>query len=410
MNVKKINIDSCLKHLLMFCFLYLGQWSVINYAKYARFSTLVLLLEFGIGVGVFAYAFCVKGKKISFSTLGVGGVCITNYIITMVINADWRKGYVLLTMNIISAIFFTALCKRREFYRIYTNCIAMIMIVAMIATYLVLPFAASYLSIVTNGNANYYDMAIAYPIIHAEAYRLNAIWTEPGIAAVYIMFALFFELLILNTRKLVCLILVLAMLCTRSSTGYVLLLMVLGTYILKQILEKKMLMVLIWGCGAGALALLALYVVVPDMMTELLNKYNPNSINFIGRFAPIIYNLDMWRTSPLFGGGFQEGYFRVNYKIYRGVLFANTSTTTLLLQQFGFLLPVLSIVASWKISSTGKNSKLITVLMTIILLLGVNFENQTLDTVYTIILFSALMPLEGIENDENIIIKHDAYK
>jgi hypothetical protein len=167
-------------------------------------------------------------------------------------------------------------------------------------------------------------------------------------------------------------------------------------------LKKNNIMILIVFIVAGILGVGIMYMLMPEAMEDIIGKYQFSSLNLAGRLAPMIYNMDKWRTSPLYGLGFHEGDFRVNYKIYRGVLFANTSTTTLLFHNFGFLLPLLSIISSWKISSLKKANKIIVLLLTFTLVLGVNFENQVLDQIYTIILFTVFMPVKGKYNEDII--------
>jgi hypothetical protein len=352
---------------------------------------------------IFAFFFCVKGNKLSGNAIIIGGICILNYLITMIANHDWRGSYALLCMNIMTAIAFAVIYERTEFYTIYVNCIAFVSVLCIIATYVIVPLFSNIIPMTGAENGStYYNLILSYPLLEAGKHRLNIIWTEPGLAAAYLMFALIFELFLLKPRRSISLILILAMICTMSSTGYVLLMMIIATFALEQMLKKNNIMILIVFIVAGILGVGIMYMLMPEAMEDIIGKYQFSSLNLAGRLAPMIYNMDKWRTSPLYGLGFHEGDFRVNYKIYRGVLFANTSTTTLLFHNFGFLLPLLSIISSWKISSLKKANKIIVLLLTFTLVLGVNFENQVLDQIYTIILFTVFMPVKGKYNEDII--------
>lgn len=400
----RINLEKTIKYILMLLFFYFGQIGVINYAKYPAYANMLMIAVFAITMLIFGISFAVIGKKMDLRSLLCGGICIINYIASMVVNRDWRAAYVLLLMNALTAIAFTVIFEREEFYEAYVNCIVFISVVGIIATYGVLPFAGSHIPMIENsGGIRYYDMGLVYPLVHFEAYRLNAIWTEPGVFAAYLMFALIFSLFFIKVRKIKVGILFLAMLLTRSSTGYVLTALIIGTYVLKHIWENNNISFLIIAFLSTLTVGVAGCLLFPDEVAVILSKFQVNSLNFIGRLAPMIYNMDVWTTSPLLGVGFHDGMFRVNYKIYRGVLFSNTSTTTLLFHNFGFVIPVMSMLASWRLGKIAKGNWLITLLITSILILGVNFENQVLDQMYYIILFSIFMPVKERDGNEDII-------
>lgn len=410
MKWKKINVDKTMKYLLLLLLFYFGQTGTLNYAKFPAYSFFILTGMFMVGMAAFLYFFIRKSTKVSYKAIMLGGICILNFLLTMVINRDFRGSYALLVMNILLAVAFTGIYERREFYEMYTNCILFISVISMAATYIILPLAQSHIPVIqTGGEIKYYDMLLAYPLIHVESYRLNGIWTEPGMFAAYLMFALVFALFFNKKNKVKCAVLILAMLFTRSSTGYAILMMILGIYILKQLRDNHKLIQVVYILIACCIGFVVIYIALPGPVEQILSKFQTNSINFIGRFAPMLYNMDMWTTSPLFGVGFHEGMFRVNYKIYRGVLFANTSTTTLLFHNFGLFIPVLSVAATWKLSKTCREHWLIVLLLTMTMVLGVNFENQVLDQIYSILLFSIFMPLKEREKqNENIADKFHA--
>ena len=404
----RIDIDKSIKYILMLLMFYSGQLTVMNYTMFssASYSRLIMMGMFMVVMGIFAYYFVKCHKTINYVCILCGSMCIVNYILSMILNRDWRGSYVLLVMNILTAVSLTAIFDRREFYAIYVNCMVFFSVIGIIATYGIVPFLASYLPTVQASNgALYYNLVLVYPLSlsGAEAYRMNCIWTEPGVLAAYLMFALIFGLFFVKSGVVKNFILILAMLCARSSTGYVLLILIIGTFVLKQILDTHNFSLLIVIALSVIAAGTVVYMLMPDAVDAILYKYQINSIYFIGRIAPMIYNMDMWTRSPLFGLGFEEGAFRVNYKIYRGVLFANTSTTTLLFHNFGFVLPVMSMLASWRLSRVVRERWIISFLLAAILILGVNFENQVLDQFYCIILFSIFMPMKEEQENESAV-------
>lgn len=400
----RINLEKTIKYILVLLFFYFSQVGAICYARFPAYANILMIGVFAVTMLIFGFSFAVMGKKVDFRCLVCGGICIINYAASMVANRDWRGSYALLCMNILTAVAFTAIFERKEFYKVYVDCTVFVSVAGIIATYVVLPVAASHIPIIeTGGGIRYYDMGLAYPLIHVESHRLNAVWTEPGVFAAYLMFALIFSLFFVKVGKVKLGILIAAMLLTRSGTGYVLLVLIFGTYVLRYMLENKNLSLLFIALLSAAAVGIAGYLLFPDEVAVVLSKFQINSMNFIGRLAPMIYNMDVWTTSPLLGAGFHEGMFRVNYKIYRGVLFSNTSTTTLLFHNFGFVVPTMSMLASWRLGRQAEGHRLIALLLAFILILGVNFENQVLDQMYCIILFSIFMPEKERGGNENII-------
>lgn len=398
---KKIYIDKLINYIMLICTLYLGQLGVIVCVKYVEYASVIILAGCLIPILIGIPFFIVKRVNVSVFEIVIGLLLILNYFLTMLLNHDYRIAYGLMTLNVLDAVFYSMLYKREDFYKAYIYIMATIIIMSGVATYLILPCFREFLTSFHNSNQElFWDLWFAFPLEGDGMYRLNCIWNEPGIFAVYTMFALLLAFFYVDTNVFIKVVLVLGMLLSGSSTGYVVLLLVMGTYVLDEIIKRRRWRIMIWFALIGIALILGCYYVFTEQFMYVISKYSVHNISFIGRFAPMLYNMECWLKSPIWGNGFSEGFFRVNNFLYQGVLFCNTSTTTNLFNQFGFFVPVMSILASCRIAAISKKNILVMILIFFILVLGVNFEDQTLDAFYVIMLFSVFM-----KDDEKVTNK-----
>lgn len=403
MRANNINLNKLLKYIMVLSVLYFSQTGVITYAKYPKYSNYVMILSFLFVMIVFAL-------KVIYLKIGIpawavwwGIICILLYMITMIITEDYRTGYILLVMNILLGIAFCSIYSREEFYQIFVNCMVGISILGMVSSYILLPFLKSGIPVISNESAQYYDLVLSYQIIIPEKNRLNIVWTEPGVLAVYLSFALILAFFLTKkVRVWKKAVLLLAMICTQSSSGYVFMILILGTWFIEKVVNRtdiKKMILLVCAMVVGAITL---SIVFANELSIILDKFNWYSMEFIGRFGPIVYNLDRGIHSPLWGWGFQEGRFYLKYSFYTGTLFCNTSTTTQLFHYFGMIIPLFTVIASFFITGTKKTKWYIRILLTFILLLSVNFESLVLDQIYTVFLFSIFMKGEGQEYEDSL--------
>ncbi|MDR2043941.1 MAG: O-antigen ligase family protein [Clostridium sp.] len=401
------------KHLLVLLVLYFNQMSAYVSVKYASYGNLIMCGMFALAAAAFGYAFFARRARLSWQAMALVLVLSANLCLSMAFNGDLRGGYVLLAMNLAEALFFTALFSREEFYRVYVNCLVVLSVLTFLTTYLAVPLLRLPILLPDTG-ARYYDAWVTLPQILPDELRLNAVWFEPGVYALYLGFALVLELF-LNTSPswFKVGVLTAAMLGTTSSTGYVVLALLFCVLVADRIFRnrrsvRKML-------ALSAAVLLACFAVawfVPlEALERTFSKYDFRSLNFIGRFAPMLYNLEQGLRSPLFGLGFySERGFRVYYPFYKGMLYSNTATTFQFFHFFGFAFPLFTCYASWKMACAGRHKSLpVRLALAGILILNVNFESVVLDQVYMILLFSFFMKSEGKgKKDESAMVLRDA--
>jgi hypothetical protein len=227
--------------------------------------------------------------------------------------------------------------------------------------------------------------------------------------AVFLNFALFFETF--NDYKqpsywrLV--ILSVALLMTFSTNGlvcYMIYVIALATN--RGKFQKR----LLWGMLTIALIAVVMVNSSEAFQTQLIAssvKLSSDDISFIGRLAPIIYNIQEGLKNPIFGQGVTSGKFYVNYSFYQGYMACDTSTTTALFKNFGLYISLLSVFLSYRIAKDQTNTAIAKWVSFVFLILNVNTQNLIYDQIYWLILFVPFMYSAREENERDGICSEE---
>lgn len=208
-----------------------------------------------------------------------------------------------------------------------------------------IPYNGLYkISKVTDSSISYYTLGF-YNIWTLEPTRNCGPFWEPSIFAAYLSFALIVRLFLIENKtesKLDIYILIITIITTFSTGGYILLLLILIMAIFnnrKTNFYSGMLVIV------GILAM----ILFQDSIKNILLDINYNVFSKIFEFntkgttqtriVSFITNLQIWKNNPLFGVGLQNLDF--NYERWKiiigteGLNAAQTSTSTLMFASFG---------------------------------------------------------------------------
>lgn len=379
------------KNVLVFLIIYFSSNSFVLTVKYGSWSTqitvavLMIAIYFSIRRGIY---------HISQNVYGLITILLINVLCTALLNG-YTQGYLFFLIDCILVVAIIHLYSREEFIAAYVNAIFFLSIFAIATDILMVVFPSimgSFRLYPISRTDAYYDLLFSFQ--NNTVIRINSVWGEPGMYAVYLIYALFFELMEMagSTRKCVIVVLSIALFLTFSSTGYLcfaILIVAVGLGGGKDSSKNKYL-------SLGFVAVI-LYVILSQtdvfqsQFGAATEKFETDNISFIGRVAPVLYNLQEGFKAPLFGHGLTGGKFFVDFSFYTGYLACDTSTTTSLFKCFGITIPAITIYLSYLVAKIQNISVLSKMILFILIILNVNTQNVLFDQLYWLILFIPFM-------------------
>lgn len=378
------------KLIILFLNIYFSVNSFVLAVKYSVWSNQIMIAV----VLLTAIVSVIKGNNpVSQNGIVLLILAFLNIMCTAFIYG-YTGGYMLFCLNFILIVSILHLYTKEEFIESFVKIMCFLSIFALISGILsiVAPSVLGLFGQYRNSVFDVYaDMFFAFQ--NTSVIRINSIWGEAGMYAVFLIFALFFETFNCNKEPSFRRILILsgALLLTFSTTGLVCyLLYVVALAFNRGRFQGR----LLWGMGGIALLALVLINNVEVIQMQFVtagSKLSSDDISFIGRFAPIIYNIQEGLKNPIFGQGMTSGKFYVDYSFYQGFLACDTSTTTALFKNFGLLLPSITVFLSFRLARNETQTAMATIVSFVLLLVNVNTQNLIYDQIYWSILFVPFM-------------------
>lgn len=381
-----------IRSVILFLIIYFSCNSFVLAVKYERKTVQIMV---GVCVLTIITAL-IKGRYVIPKNASLTVFALSfNIFLTAIFNG-YLNAYILLVMEFIMAICCIKLFSREEFYEYYIIILKLLSIFA-VAVGLINNFAPAMLSglkIYSLGDNYYYrDAFLSFQAI--RLFRINSIWGEPGMYSVFLTFALVFECFFINRKiKIFNLILFsIADILTFSTTGMICLAFLLIALVINNEGDRSKRRIVY---AIFAVLILLIFAsrrlsFISEQFSGALGKLNQEDLSFIGRLAPVLYNLKQGLISPLFGHGIQGGKFFVNLSFYTGYLYCNTSTTTFIFASFGLLYSSITVILTWKLIKERIRNKMCFVLAFSAIMLSINSQAVHLDQIYYIFLFSLFM-------------------
>ena len=382
------------KVILLFLIVYFSCNSFVLAIKFKSLSTTITIAVVLL-VGMVSL---IKGcNHISQSAWGLVLLSGLNILFTSFVNG-YMNGYMLLFLELLLALACIRLYTRREFLESYIFVMKLLAVYAIVIGIInaTMPSLLNVFTTYISSNREiYYDAIFAFQL--ASTQRINSIWGEPGMLSVFLIFAIAFECFYVDRpiNYFTFTVLTLAEVLTFSSAGYVCLALIMAATLVsanRGSNERKVASIMLVAC-------IILYFAIENvawmqtMIQGSVNKLtNSDDLAFIGRLAPILYNMQEGVKSPFWGNGMEGQGFYVDFSFYSGILYCNTSTTTYLFNVFGIIISSISVYLTWRlIKLTKQRGLLFRILLFIVLILNVNAQAVHIDQVYWIILFLPFM-------------------
>lgn len=292
--------------------------------------------------------------------------CLFLYM-SMIYTEDFTGGYILKMILFITGYFFVKNIELKKFSYVYIKCMYIIAIFSIIGFFLsfFIP-RINVFPVITNISKNQYAFTLFNNIpINNLAYRNYGPFWEPGVYQAYLNLAVIFYLFVTPCfRPRVIFVLIFAILTTCSTTGYVVLFMVLCACFFKEkkfkMTNGKLVISLLVICGI-------IIILLSPLRQILFRKFSPRSYefnSFFSRFSSIYTNLILTFKYPIFGVG-PNNVHSLALKLlenlkwsYQFSTSAQTNAILLNFSMFGVYAGLYYIINLWKFVSGIASSRL----------------------------------------------------
>ncbi len=314
---------------------------------YTSGYALSTVFTFGIYIeALFAYLFLFPIMLVHFKKKV--NILTTSFILlfVMVVSTFITSGltsataYLSIIFKIIIAFGVVTLYDFHDFARYYLKIMKFVATTSLIGHYLInYSNYALDLPIVTNINSVPYGVGYLFFYIPWIPERNCGIFWEPGLFATFLIIAIIFEFFYKKNKRsfLNIFLFIAAILTTRSSAGYGLLLLILflvilkSLYFVKDVRMRKVSMFLVF---VSSVIILLNYNYVIEFLNlsdnDVIFKLASEQLATQSRILAINHNLATFLNNPFFGVGISQAYRNVRHV-------ADTSTSTFMLGVFGFM-------------------------------------------------------------------------
>jgi len=380
MKIKREGLHDIITLLIIFL---VGSCVVIN-DVISSFATIFLwMLAFLL--------ICLNAKKLNIKTLFIGAVLIACILASSIVNGEILKNTVSRIVSIVIIIFYVASIDfdeaKESVVRVMTF-LAGISLILFTACLFISP-----LSNVMNFQVRQNTFANFGLFVYEVGMSRNCgMFWEPGAYQSFLNLAILLEILKPQINKNRIIILVLAVLSTFSTTGYIALFTIAIIFVFRlQDLNKKIKYITIGICLIFiGLCLLGDKILVlgennlfGKIMYFFYNKdyhyqSGKNLTSAAIRYFSIVKPAEIFVQNPLFGVGYQNVYMQT-YSYTSGVI---SCTFVNWFAMYGGLLGLIMIVGYAKVSKKSNKSFMVTCLIFIVLMMIIMSEDYSNNAFY----------------------------
>lgn len=380
-NIKQKDI---FLNVIMFALLYLTS-AFANF--FSNTSVLVLLIV----IGLFLISINKFDMNLKNDTVILILMIFINITITTILRGDDIKQLLLWIIFIFVSIAIVTVVRGDRLLNCYVHTIYFLCMAALALwlAFLLVPSVVERLPIVTNQN-NYsaYTIIVAtiYKAGNVEIARNQGIFWEPGAFQTFINIALiitlFYNKLIINKKKYTT-VFVLTVITTFSTAGYLVMSLIIITYIIYCILSRSVVRAEIKIALVLMIALfvfLFAYQNMPDNIKyQLFGKvtayfdggYNANSSSTGTRLNSIVMSFKAFLSSPVFGCGVND-MENITEQFGSSI---GTCTPLNWFSYYGIIMGVSMNLGLWKFSKEFRTNKLVNILLFLSIIFSISSEN-----------------------------------
>lgn len=305
----------------------------------------------------------------------------------MVINSDYRMGYVLQMLLILLSVEIVSLIQFHRFAILFSRIVYFLSVCSIVVTtlYMFIPSVFVYFPTISNyADVTFYNLYISVVFASVDVIRNTGIFREPGVFMIYLTFALMLELFFFKKRDIRNIIVfVIALLLTKSTAGYIITFLLLGFKYLFYSKLKYLPFFVIILCFV-----IFLFPHIEEEVFSKLDEDNYNYLSTLSRISSVVLPIQMWLDNPFYGIGL--GHFSSLYSIYAMKEFGmdfrsdSSSTNTILntITIYGWWIGVMVVYGMYKTTYCFVNQKNILLLLIFLLLFSNEEMRNSLFTIY----------------------------
>jgi len=292
----------------------------------------------------FLFYLLVRNKHISLEKLWSSLILVTTLWLSCLVNGEKFNNYIYKTFLIICAATFTNIYNRETFIDKYQNIIFVIAAFSNIVYgfYLFFPEILNRLPTIYNTKdiAFKFGFLVIMPLrIFGQIPRSMGIFREPGVFSIFLVFALYFELLERETISIFrILVLLIALFLTYSTTGYIVIILIMTVLPFngadsRRLKRKRNIITFAF------FSIVILLLHYTDLLSKngfIFGKFMQGSATYVStgaRIASVAANLDIFLRHQLFGAGsygLDAEFYDVSIK-YVSLLTTKNNTNTFLI-------------------------------------------------------------------------------
>lgn len=324
----------------------------------------------------------------------------------MVINSDYRMGYVLQMLLILLSVEIVSLIQFHRFAILFSRIVYFLSVCSIVVTtlYMFIPSVFVYFPTISNyADVTFYNLYISVVFASVDVIRNTGIFREPGVFMIYLTFALMLELFFFKKRDIRNIIVfVIALLLTKSTAGYIITFLLLGfKYLFYSKLKYLPFFFVIILCFV-----IFLFPHIEEEVFSKLDEDNCNYLSTLSRISSVVLPIQMWLDNPFYGIGL--GHFSSLYSIYAMKEFGmdfrsdSSSTNTILntITIYGWWIGVMVVYGMYKTTYCFVNQKNILLLLIFLLL----FSNEEMRNS---LFYNLLVAYGFASKNDNRILKNE---
>lgn len=373
---------------LLFVIIILNSGYTITYLTGDTFiKTLISVISFLILliIYIFTVDFSELKQKITSRQIPVSFILVILFgisaLITMFVSNEANNivPYITFGIMILSSYLFARIFSFKTFIHYYQNIIFIIAILAIMLDLFTLISGVSYSPLnqfVSQKGATYENFFFINFQEHSTR-RIQGPFWEPGLFASFLLLGLVFEFLFFKKIRIPYVVVyLLAILLTFSTFGYLMLIFIIIVFIYKKVnnfrifsislIALSIIIILFFVLAQKIIPLLA--DAFPLVFTKMLDPRGNIVLLDASRLNCPICNIQIWLRNPIFGNGIANAN-TIYHELFPN--FAQTSTNTFLLAQFGIpglLFTIFFIVGILKIKGIDMVERVMLCLMYIVIL------------------------------------------
>ncbi|MDB5288272.1 MAG: hypothetical protein JWR05_3221 [Mucilaginibacter sp.] len=234
---------------------------------------------------------------------------IISVFITVLLNVDFRGGYVYQVLVIFLAYLISNYIPSKELVRLYIKYIYVLSIISIIV-FIIASVSDSFLSFfpisVNVGNVEFYNLFVCVVFKDVGEMRNTGIFREPGVYMIYLNIAILFELFYKDKiNKLHVVVFLITLFLTFSTAAFIILIFTCIAYLLKKNNREERIYTKLLIITLGVV-IVCVIMLSPGIYSRIFDKIGKDSIDdgsSLARAISIYVNYHIFIDNPIAGCG-----------------------------------------------------------------------------------------------------------